>query len=119
MHGLGFARPRGRSTNNVSAAIVLRLPRMNLDWLHAGGPVMYALVVCSVVSVTITIERFIFFARDRSRRQDKHVERLVKLLSEGASERAIELTPARERPRMRADLEALGIDRGPASEASS
>jgi len=74
---------------------------MNFDWLHAGGPVMYILLACSVVSVTITIERLIFFARDRARRSEKQIEQLVRLLSEGNLVKAGELAKQSRDPVVR------------------
>jgi biopolymer transport protein ExbB len=61
---------------------------MNLDWIIQGGPVMYPLLACSLVSVTITIERAIFWGRDRRNRNPALLDRLADLLAHGKSDEA-------------------------------
>ena len=41
-----------------------------------GGPIMWPLLLCSVLSLTITIERMLFWWRARRRRNDGVVEQL-------------------------------------------
>ena len=33
---------------------------------QAGGPVMYLLLLCSIISVTIAVERFIYYKKNSS-----------------------------------------------------
>lgn len=56
---------------------------MNLDWIIQGGPVMYPLLACSLASVTITVERAIFWSRDRRSRKPRLLEQLADLLARG------------------------------------
>ena len=42
-----------------------------------GGPVMWPLLLCSIVAVATTLERFFFIARERSRRQPQAVEKIL------------------------------------------
>jgi biopolymer transport protein ExbB len=53
------------------------------SWLTAGGPIMYALLACSLVAVTIALERAIFWWRRRRDRDRATAERACHLLGEG------------------------------------
>ncbi|MCC6908041.1 MAG: MotA/TolQ/ExbB proton channel family protein [Phycisphaerales bacterium] len=61
---------------------------MNLDWIVQGGPVMYPLLACSLVSVTITLERAIFWSRERRSRDSALLDQLAELLARGEVARA-------------------------------
>jgi biopolymer transport protein ExbB len=42
-----------------------------------GGPVMWPLLICSIVTVATVLERLFFIARERTRRQPKIVEEIL------------------------------------------
>src|SRR5207247_8117091 len=42
-----------------------------------GGPIMWPLLLTSVITVTVVVERLIFMVRERGRRQRKVVERVL------------------------------------------
>lgn len=64
---------------------------MGLDWIHQGGPLMYALIACSVVSVTITIERLIFWVRFGREQDGDLFNRVRGLVSQGRRDEAAAL----------------------------
>ena len=39
-----------------------------LEFFHKGGPIMWPLLILSIVALTVVLERFIFIARERMRR---------------------------------------------------
>ena len=50
-----------------------------IDYFFKGGPVMYPLLVCSIVSLTLIIERLIFWWRESRERDGALVERVLTL----------------------------------------
>ncbi len=48
-----------------------------------GGPVMYPLLVCSILAVTVIIDRFIFWAREDIRRNARLVDEVMELCRKG------------------------------------
>ena len=61
---------------------------MGLDWIVQGGPVMYPILGCSLVSLTITLERALYWWRDRRHRDDGLVTRMGELVGEGRIDEA-------------------------------
>ena len=59
-----------------------------LDYFYQGGPVMYPLLVCSLVSLTIVIERTIFWIREKRRRDTEILDRFMSFLERGELEAA-------------------------------
>lgn len=53
-----------------------------------GGPLMWPLLLCSIVAVTIIIERFVFWWRWDWNREDEAVERLFEATEKGNPEEA-------------------------------
>ena len=47
------------------------------DLISRGGPLMYPLLLCSVVSLAVTVERIIFWWREVRRRDEPGVQRLL------------------------------------------
>ena len=39
-----------------------------LEFFHKGGPVMWPLLVLSIVALTVVLERLVFIAREKARR---------------------------------------------------
>lgn len=60
-----------------------------------GGPVMWPLLGCSLVSLTITIERMIFWWRQRRRDDPARVNRIFRLAERGAFAEAAALNGGR------------------------
>jgi biopolymer transport protein ExbB len=50
-----------------------------LRYFLAGGPVMYPLLLCSVASLTVILERFIFWLREDMRRNRSLVDEVLEL----------------------------------------
>lgn len=54
-----------------------------------GGPLMWALLVCSVVSLTVTLERLVFFWIWKLRRDDDLIDEVFRLTEHGLYDAAI------------------------------
>lgn len=52
------------------------------DWFKLGGPVMYPLLVCSVIAMTVVTERFLFWMRLRKERDPEGVQRILELVQQ-------------------------------------
>ncbi len=59
-----------------------------LDLFLKGGPLMWAILLCSIISVTIALERFYYFHRSRNR-VPNILSRVKSLLKEGKIEDAL------------------------------
>jgi biopolymer transport protein ExbB len=55
---------------------------------HKGGPIMWPLLVVSIVAVTVVLERLVFIARERHRRSPKAVEEMLALVERGQPDAA-------------------------------
>lgn len=55
-----------------------------------GGPVMWPLLLTSIVSLTVVIERLIFIAREKARRKPEMVEGILEKVEQGDIDGAIE-----------------------------
>lgn len=75
--------------------------------LIKGGVMMIPLLLCSVISVTIVIERFLFWRRLRS---GDLAEQVLRLVEAGQREEALALTRGRDDPLLR--VLAEGIEHG-------
>ena len=53
------------------------------DFFLKGGPVMYPLLVCSVLSLTVIIERFLFWIKEDKRRNQALVDNVLELCQKG------------------------------------
>jgi len=62
-----------------------------VNYFYQGGPVMYPLLLCSLISLTIVIERGIFWMREKKRRDRKLLERFMSLVEKGDLEEAREV----------------------------
>jgi len=62
-----------------------------INYFYQGGPVMYPLLFCSLISLTIVIERGIFWMREKKRRDRKLLERFMSLVEKGDLEEAREV----------------------------
>lgn len=69
---------------------------MSIDWFIQGGPIMYLLLVCSLVSLTITFERILFWYRFRRNRNGALAERVARVVGEGRFEEAARIMSTSE-----------------------
>lgn len=63
-----------------------------IDYFYRGGPVMYPLLFCSLVSLTIIIERFLFWLRERRRGDAALRDRFMKMIERNDLEEARRIT---------------------------
>jgi biopolymer transport protein ExbB len=54
-----------------------------LELIKKGGPVMWPLILTSVVSVAVVLERLLFIVREKARRKPEAVDQILKLAQEG------------------------------------
>ncbi len=62
-----------------------------LNLILKGGPVMYPLLICSIISLTITIERIIFWSNEKRRMDRKLLDEIFGEIEKGFYEKAITL----------------------------
>ncbi|MBN2060173.1 MAG: MotA/TolQ/ExbB proton channel family protein, partial [Deltaproteobacteria bacterium] len=53
------------------------------EFFIKGGPVMYPLLVCSIISLTVIIERALFWIREDMRRNQSLVDDVLELCRKG------------------------------------
>jgi len=54
-----------------------------LEIFHKGGPVMYPLLFCSLIALTVVIERILFWIREDMRRNQGLVDKVLELCQRG------------------------------------
>jgi biopolymer transport protein ExbB len=62
-----------------------------LNLILTGGPVMYPLLICSLISLTITIERIIFWSNEKRRMDRKLLDEVFGEIEKGFYEKALAL----------------------------
>lgn len=62
-----------------------------LNLILKGGPVMYPLLICSLISLTITIERIIFWSNEKRRVDRKLLDEIFGEIEKGFYEKATTL----------------------------
>ncbi len=62
-----------------------------LNLILKGGPVMYPLLICSLISLTITIERIIFWSNEKRRMDRKLLDEIFGEIEKGFYEKALSL----------------------------
>lgn len=62
-----------------------------LDLFLKGGPIMWPLLATSLVTLSVVIERLLFLARERRRREPEAVEAVVGAAERGALDAAVEV----------------------------
>ena len=55
-----------------------------LDFFIRGGPVMYPLLACSIISLTVIIERLLFWVREDMHRNQSLVDDVLELCQQGS-----------------------------------
>jgi len=61
-----------------------------MEIMVRGGPVMWPLLFCSIVALTVIIERAIFWIRESRHRDEDRLDRLLDLAQKGDFARALE-----------------------------
>jgi len=62
------------------------------EFIINGGPVMYPLLLCSFISLTIIIERLIFWIMESGKRDPKLVDEMLHLIEQGDYQQALHLS---------------------------
>lgn len=62
-----------------------------LEIFQKGGPVMWPLLITSIVATTVVFERLLFIAREKKRRAPGLVDQILAAVEEGNIEKAISL----------------------------
>lgn len=60
-------------------------------WFLKGGPIMWPLLACSILSATVILERVWFWWRERRRTDESLVQRILALVEAGACDEAVRL----------------------------
>lgn len=63
-----------------------------LEFFYRGGPVMYPLLFCSLLSLTLIIERLIFWIREERKRDEKLLMKFMDLIEKNDFTAAKDLT---------------------------
>ena len=59
-----------------------------LEIFHKGGPIMWPLLLVSIVALTVVLERLLFITRERVRRKPAAVEEILVLIERGEPDSA-------------------------------
>ncbi len=78
--------------------------------LLKGGPVMWPLLLCSLISVTIIIERTIFWLREMGNSRKSCLEKILRKVEEGDFQGAMEMTEGNEDTSIR--VLSAGLENG-------
>jgi biopolymer transport protein ExbB len=60
-----------------------------LELFKKGGPVMWPLLLTSVIALTVVIERIFFILREKKKRQAEKVEKILSLVEDGEIDAAV------------------------------
>ena len=80
---------------------------MLMDYFQRGGPVMYPLLACSVIALTVIAERLLFWMRMRRAQEPDTIVRCLRMAQEGLSEEAAELARSSADPVLRVLAQGL------------
>ena len=62
-----------------------------LELFHKGGPIMWPLLITSIVALTVTIERVLFILREKRRRNPALIGKILSAVEQGDAELAIKV----------------------------
>ena len=62
-----------------------------VDYFFKGGPIMYPLLLCSLISMTVIIERIIFWIKEEKRRDQQLVDEILNLAERNDYQKAVEI----------------------------
>ncbi len=77
-------------------------------WFEHGGPVMYLLLVCSVIALGVIVERLWFWWAERRRLDRGEIDRFFKTIHEGDLEKARSMAEQAANPVLQSMVRALG-----------
>ena len=69
-----------------------------LDILQLGGSTMYVLLLCSLISITIFLERFFYYRKQSKINRADFMVRLGKAIAEKSAEKAMEIAKETQTP---------------------
>ena len=69
---------------------------MLLDLIRKGGPIMWPLLLTSLLAVTVVIERLLFIMRERKKRRPDLVEQILANAEKGNFQKAIQVSEGSE-----------------------
>jgi biopolymer transport protein ExbB len=72
-----------------------------LDFFIKGGPIMWPLLLCSIVAVTVILERIYWWVRQKSSRESSKVEKVFTAVEAGNLSEASTLARTSQDPRLR------------------
>ena len=87
---------------------------MLMEYVRQGGPVMYPLLACSVIALTVIAERLLFWMRMRRVKEPENIAQCLRLAQQGRYAEAYELGRASHDPVLQvlirgiADRELIG-----------
>ena len=65
-----------------------------VELFHKGGPIMWPILVCSLIALTVVVERLIFVVIEMVRRQPRVVDSMLDAVEQGDPERAVQAAAA-------------------------
>ena len=75
---------------------------------QTGGWIMWPMLLCSLLGVTVVTERLIFYSRHSGRRRPQHVDQILQLTEQGKIDEAIKL--GKSSPDFVANILAEGLE---------
>ena len=90
---------------------------MLFEWFRLGGPVMYPLLACSVLAMTVVTERFLFWNRVRREGNPDGVKKILALAQQRQIPEALELGRSLQDPA--AKVLTRGLEHWPGSVTSA
>jgi biopolymer transport protein ExbB len=101
---------QGLSISLIAAAPDLAgasLLDITLSYFHRGGPIMYPIVIVSIVALAVVLERVFWWSRERARKQTAILNRIYDSVQQGDLARASALAGDSTDPRVRVIYEGL------------
>lgn len=78
-----------------------------ITWFLKGGPVMYPLLLCSVIALAVILERMLFWIKERRLRTPELIHKLLHLTERGLFEECVQTAQGTHDPVARVILNGL------------
>jgi biopolymer transport protein ExbB len=78
-----------------------------MRYFARGGPIMYPILVVSIIALTVVLERIFWWSREGARKRSAKLNRIYDAVQEGDLEKASSLAAESEDPRIRVIYEGL------------
>ncbi|HEU5079664.1 MAG TPA: MotA/TolQ/ExbB proton channel family protein [Opitutaceae bacterium] len=78
-------------TASLPIAFVLLMNKTPMELFHAGGPIMWPILIISFLGITVVVERLLFIIRENSSREPEVVEKMLERVEQRDFEGAIQL----------------------------